>query len=300
MYFSKFPILQYPVKDGATTRYAFVRNILRRIAVSEPLKNEGGVFVEYHLKDGERPEHIAERVYGDPAFHWLVLLVNETIDPHHGWCKSEAAMEEYMMKKYGGHSVYVTNTSDGFLYSSSIVSGCSFTQNGISTEILDFIPELCKLTVRGSVPNSGSASIGLTSGSSISVKVHRVDESYVAVNHFEVNRPAADTGASSYFTVDPLSQQNTSYSVVGGVIGYEENEYPNSAQGLTYNGSGVVDLYETYIGKYMGISGSAVGIYAVSNLTEETRKNEAKRKIKVLHPRYKNLAVRELESLLRV
>lgn len=299
MYFSKFPILQYPVKDGTSTRFAFVRNLMRRIAMSESLKTDGGVFVEYQLKDGERPEHIAERVYGDPMFHWLVLLVNETLDPYHDWCKSESAMEEYIMKKYGGHSVYVTNNSDEFVYDSAIVSGCSLSQNGVSCEVIDYTPEFCKLTIRGIPPSEGSAVIGLTSGSAINVVVHRVDQSYVAVNHFEVNRPSTDTGASSYFTVDPLTQQNASYSVVGGVIGHEENEYPASGFGLTYSGSGTVELHETYIGKYMGISGAPVNTYAISNFTEETRKNEAKRKIKVLHPRYKNIAVRELESLLR-
>lgn len=300
MYFSKFPILQYPIKDGSTTRYAFVRNLLRRIAVSESIKNGDGVFLEYRVKDGERPEHIAERVYGDPAFHWLVLLSNEIVDPYHGWCKSEAALEEYVQKKYGGYSVYITTASDGFFYNSAVVTGCTLSQQNAVGQVIDFDPTLCKLTVSGSGFYEGSATIGLTSGSSLSVTVHRVDSSYTAVHHFEVARPATDSGAEEYAIVDPLTQQNTSYSVVGGVVGHTENEYPVSGSGVTYTGSGTVDLWETYIGRYMGISGTAVTAYSVSNIVNEIKVNDEKRKIKILHPRYKRLALQELEALLRV
>jgi hypothetical protein len=300
MYFSKFPIMQYPVKDGNTTRYAFVRNLMRRVAVSETLKNEDGLFLEYRIKDGERPEHIAERVYGNAQFHWLVLLVNETIDPYHGWCKSENALEEYVGKKYGGYAVFVTNTNDTFLYNSAIVSGCSLSQGSSRGEIYDYTPEFCRLTVRNGAFTEGSATIGLTSGSSLSVTIQRVDESYRSVHHFQMTRPSTDTGAEETPVLDPLSQQTSSYSVVGGVVGNTENEYPSSGFGLTYAGSGTVDLWETYIGGYMGISGSAINTYSVSNLTYEIEQNDIKRKIRILHPRYKKIAVQELEALLRV
>jgi hypothetical protein len=50
----------------------------------------------------------------------------------------------------------------------------------------------------------------------------------------------------------------------------------------------------------MGISGSAINTYSVSNLTYEIEQNDIKRKIRILHPRYKKIAVQELEALLRV
>jgi hypothetical protein len=196
--------------------------------------------------------------------------------------------------------VYITNTTDGFFYNSAVVSGCSLSQSGTTGRILDFTPELCKLAVVGAAFSEGTATIGLTNGSSIEVTVHRVDPSYTAVHHFEVARPATDAGAEEFARVDPLSQQNTSYSVVGGVVGSSEDEYPLSTSGFNYTTTGTVDLWETYIGKYLGISGSAVNTYAVSNIVQEIKDNDEKRKIKILHPRYKRLAVQELEALLSV
>lgn len=300
-YFSKFPVLKYPVRDGETFRYALVRNMLRRVALSEDTKSGEGIFLKYEIKDGERPEHIAERIYGDPSFHWIVLLSNDIIDPYHGWYKSSYALEQYIQTKYGGSSVYFGTTSGNFYYSSNLVSGSSLQQGNTTVEVIDYEPQLCKLTVRGADLSEGSATIGLSGGTSVSVTIYRVDPSYSAVHHFVLSRPAGDCGANETATVDPLSQQNASYSIVGGVVGSEENEYPlSTAVGVDYNGSGTVDLWETYIGSYMGISGSKVNQYAVSNYSYENALNETKRTIKILHPRYKKLAVKELESLLRV
>jgi hypothetical protein len=300
-YFSKFPILQYPVRDGETLRYVFVANMLRRVALSSDLKNSDGAFVEYDIKDGERPEHIAERVYGDPSFHWLVLMTNDIIDPYHGWYKSEIAMEDYVQTKHGGYTVYITNTSDSFYYQSSIVTGSTLTQGGVVSSVIDYIPELCKLTVDAIGFSKGNATIGVSGGTVYTVKIQKVEPSYMAVHHFQIPFSSGISAANDVFTVDPLSQQTGSYSIVGGVIGSSENEYPNlTTVGVGYSGSGTVDFWETYIGKYMGVSGAAVTTYAVSNYTHENSTNEQKRTIKILHPRYKREALAELESLLRV
>jgi hypothetical protein len=299
-YFSKFPLVKYPIKDGAVFRVVFARNLLRRIALSEDMKSSDSAFLEYDIKDGERPEQIAEKVYGDPTFHWIILLTNDVIDPYHGWYKSSAAMEEYIQKKHGGYSVFFTNIDDGFLYRSDFVSGCTLSQGSSVSSINEYNSTLCRFSVDGTGFGEGFASVGLSGGSTQVIKIHRVDPAYTSVHHFEATRPTADNSANEKVTLDPLSQQTTSYSVVGGVVGATQDEYPSSTQGIGYVGTGVVSMWETYIGRYMGISGSQVNTYAVSNYLYEMNENEKKRTIKILHPRFKREAVQELESLLRV
>jgi hypothetical protein len=307
MYFSKFPLVKYPIKDGNEFRYVFVRNLLRRVALSDELKNgTDSVFLEYDIKDGERPEHIAERVYGDATYHWLVLLTNDVFDAFHDWYKSGSALEDYVQKKHAGTSVYFTTALNSFYYDSRIVSGVCFGQGGYTTDVLDYHPTLCKLVLRGGQFAAGSGVLGFTTGATLSVKIHRSEPSYLAVHHFEINRPANDETANDKYTVDPLSQQSSSFSVLGSVVGVTQDEYPTPAQGLNYSGSGVVDFYETYIGQYMGvgsnpaITGQPVNLYNISNYIHENRINDEKRTIKILHPRFKRAAAQELESLLRV
>jgi len=300
-YFSKFPVLQYPVKDGSVFRHAFVRNLLRRIALSEDIRKGDGVFLTYDIKDGERPEHIADRVYGDPTFHWLILLTNEIIDPYYGWYKSSTALEEYIQKKYNGYSIFFGTTGGQFFYETNLATGATLTQGSVVASVKDYHPVMSKITTDSSGFVEGNVTVGVSGGASYTLKIYRVEPSYIAAHHFEITRPSGDCGASEQFTVDPLSQQNTSYDVLGGVLGYISNEYPTTdSQGLGYTSSDSVNFWDTYIGNYMGVCGAKVTQYAVSNYTEENRKNETKRTVKVLHPRYKRLAVQELETLLRV
>lgn len=300
-YFSKFPVLQYPVKDGSTFKFAFVSNLLRRVALNDDLKNSDGAFLEYSIKDGERPEHIAERVYGDPSYHWLVLMTNDVIDPYHGWYKSGQALETYVQAKYSGKSVFVGTTAGDYFYSKYVGTGSTLTQGAVSSSVMNYSPELCKLTVRGGAFQEGTATLTVSGATSYQIEIFRVDPSFTSVHHFEFNHSSGICAANEQFTLDPLSQQNASFSLVGGVLGYTADEYPQPSQGVTYQSTaGTVDFWETYIGRYMGVSGSKIETYAITNTIHETRVNESKRTIKILHPRYKREALEQLEALLRV
>lgn len=306
MYFSKFPYVDYTLNaKNDQTKTVFVRNILRRIGLSEELKTGRSVFIEYDIKDGERPEHIAERVYGDVDYHWLVLLTNEIVDPYHGWCKSGDVLQDYINKKYTGYAVYFTNrtsgSTSGWFYNSKVGQGSSLSQGAIVAAVTEYYPEFCKLVVSNPSFSTGNATITGNSGAVHTIYIHKVDRNELAVHNFQITRPVGSCGAVETVTVDPLSQQTNSYDFLGGFVGGKENMYPVvESSGLCYDNSanGTVDLWETYIGKYMGISGSPVNIYSVSNTVHELNQNENKRTIKILHPRYKRQALQELQTLL--
>lgn len=299
-YFSKFPILQYPSGlNSSELRLVFVRNLLRRISLTESMKSETSAFVSYDIKDGERPEHIAERVYGSTEYHWILLLCNEILDPYHDWYKSQLALDEYITKKYRGYRVYFTNSSDALLYDTNLFEGATLTQGNVSSSVNEYYPTYCSVSVSSSSFAEGSATI-TTPDAQHSVTIHRVEYAPYGVHHFQKTKGAADVAASTTLTLDPLSVQSASYADLGGSIGLTANPYPMTTEGINYTPSGTVSLWETYIGKYMGISGDKVNIYATSNTVYEQNKNEEKRTIRVLYPRFKKQAAKELENLLRV
>ena len=78
MYFRKFPLLAYTLDDGVS--YQYVPDILRRVKLSEEIKRNKAFFDKYDIMDGETPEIVADKFYGDPTLHWIVLLANEIID----------------------------------------------------------------------------------------------------------------------------------------------------------------------------------------------------------------------------
>lgn len=293
MYFSKFPIVQYPLFNEDKLTFVMACNILRRIALSESITDGNGILIEYNIKDGERPEHIAERIYGNPNLHWIVLLSNTIIDPYHGWYKSGNVIEQIIQKKYSGYSVFFTNSNDGFLYSQHFGVGGTLSQGNVSDSILNYESSLCKFVVASSGFVSGEARVTTTSGTTHDVKIQRISESYVSVNHFKIDPPAGQSELEESFVLDPLSEALGVYSsVVDGVINLGAVVGTTSSNGAFSN---------SYIGKYMGLCGGTPSDnFVVSNNINEMNENDKMITIKILHPRYKDRAVKELESMLRV
>jgi hypothetical protein len=260
MYFDKFPILNYPIKDGDSLKFVYARNILRRIVLSSDLKSSDAAFIEYSVKDGERPEHIAEKLYGDPNYHWLVLLTNNTIDPHHGWYKSDNTMQEYLQKKYTGYDVYFTDSNDQLLQSSQIGEGATLVQGSLSAPILSYDSNMCRVrvpvsgfseTFPTSIPREaqvvegtlvglptarinfaynpiGLATVVGLNGENIPIKIHRVESSLSSVRYFGTLPPTGEeeTGSTVY---DPFGQE--AVTLIG--------SYDSGSIGLTQDGAGL-------------------------------------------------------------
>lgn len=98
-YFSKFPKFLYSTSLGVPNPKAAVNIIAKANFLSETINNTS-IFYEYSVKDGERPEDIAAKMYKDPLKHWIVLLSNNITDPQYDWVLSMRAFEDYINKKY--------------------------------------------------------------------------------------------------------------------------------------------------------------------------------------------------------
>lgn len=297
MYFKDFPVLPYPFYIGDKRSYAIARNILRRVAFTDRI-NERAAFIEYNIKDGERPEHVANKVYGNPSYHWIVLLANNIIDPYHGWYKSQTSLEQYVQKVYSGTSVYFTDRSNGFTYNSYFENGCTLGQSQKYSSITKYRDTFCEFVVSDSVFVEGNADVYKPDGTTQGIKIQKILPSYIGVHHFTVERPTnsdGSNGAQEFPIVDPLTKQSSDYEETGTVVG---TRIPVSLVGGVTGAT--VEFWETFIGKYMGLSGSEVNDYAVSNLTNEQSENEKKRTIKILAPQFLSQALKELKVALGV
>jgi hypothetical protein len=62
------------------------------------------VAYEYQIKDGDTPENVADRYYGDGSLDWILLLINNMIDPQWDWPLSNNQLNAFIRKKYGSVS----------------------------------------------------------------------------------------------------------------------------------------------------------------------------------------------------
>ena len=96
MYFENFPVIIYKNKD--------VTNLLRRIAIRSKVKTNTLFFDTYDVKEGETPEIIADKLYGDPQLHWVIMIVNNIVDRYHGWPMFGNQFLDYVNEKYSNPS----------------------------------------------------------------------------------------------------------------------------------------------------------------------------------------------------
>ena len=62
------------------------------------------MFETYDVKEGETPEMIADKLYGDSTLHWVVLMVNNIVDRYHEWPMAGNQFLDYVNEKYSNPS----------------------------------------------------------------------------------------------------------------------------------------------------------------------------------------------------
>ena len=98
MYFKNFPVIPYDSIGNGEVK--FVTNLLRRVAVRQKIKTNTLLYDTYDIKQGESPESIADKLYGDPELHWIVMLVNDITDRYHQWPMTYAQFLQFVNDKY--------------------------------------------------------------------------------------------------------------------------------------------------------------------------------------------------------
>ena len=113
MYFDRFPKGQYIIPG--TKEYKLVCDLWRRIKIRDKIKKEASLYSEYFISNGEKPEDIAQKHFGSPLLHWIVLITNDITDRYYEWPLTFSAFEEYINDKYdnpnGIHHYEISQTS---------------------------------------------------------------------------------------------------------------------------------------------------------------------------------------------
>jgi len=113
MYFDAFPVIPYDAKGDLN--FKDVTNLLRRVGMRAKLKSNTLLYDTYDVKEGETPEMIAHKLYGDAELHWVILLVNDITDRYHQWPMTGGQFLDYLNDKYtnpdGIHHYESTQTS---------------------------------------------------------------------------------------------------------------------------------------------------------------------------------------------
>ena len=120
-YFNEFPVIDYNLSgvNGNTTK---VTDIWRRVKVRSKIANNVTLFDKLDVPEGDKPEDIAYKAYGDADYFWVVCLMNNIVNRYYDWPLDEYNFQRYVEDKYsnpdGIHHYEITQlsgkqTSDG-------------------------------------------------------------------------------------------------------------------------------------------------------------------------------------------
>ena len=102
MYFNKFPMMVYDVKGN--NNYKLLPDILKRVKIRSGIASSRFVFDKYNVKEGEKPEDVAFKFYGDAQYHWVIMMINNITDRFYGWPMTQADFIDFLTDKYGAGS----------------------------------------------------------------------------------------------------------------------------------------------------------------------------------------------------
>ena len=103
-YFSYLPNLEYvnriPSEQNISS-YTEVKNLFKRVKLSNKLFQDLTNFTKYQIVGDERPDNVANKIYNNSNYDWIILLSNNIINIQDEWPMSNRTFELYMNKKYG-------------------------------------------------------------------------------------------------------------------------------------------------------------------------------------------------------
>lgn len=115
-------------------------DITRRVVVRSYAKQNQSLFIKYKLKDSESYEYIANKLYGTSKYHWVLMLLNDIIDPFTQMPQKDFVLTEIINKNYNGYSLFMKvqefdgNFTEGETVTAKVASIDSLTGNRVLTD----------------------------------------------------------------------------------------------------------------------------------------------------------------------
>jgi hypothetical protein len=104
MYFSIVPNISYDEKPisypFSESDFVTAKNFFRRYKVNDDVFSNAVFFNKYAIVDGERPDLLAKKVYGDPFYDWVILLTNNLVNAQYDWPRSNYEIYKIAESEY--------------------------------------------------------------------------------------------------------------------------------------------------------------------------------------------------------
>jgi hypothetical protein len=135
-YFKYFNKINYDVRGiKNNVNVDVITNLLQRVRLKLNFIQNQAFFAQHQIVDGETPEFLAYKYYGDTELHWIILYSQQATNPYYDWPLTYFDLQKFVNKKYG-----VANINDTHHYEDADKYEVDSTASG-ATAITNFIHE---------------------------------------------------------------------------------------------------------------------------------------------------------------
>lgn len=163
-FFDTYPLVPYDIFGTRGSNYKIATNVFARVKILDTVKASSSLYYDYSVQDGDTPEMLAYKYYGDPELHWVILYMNDIIDPFYDWPLDYNKFIEYIQHKYGSVADAQTQVHHYEKTMERYDSGTQVTTT--STVVID-------LTAYNALPDTQNNTFNLTSGTTITETITR-------------------------------------------------------------------------------------------------------------------------------
>jgi hypothetical protein len=102
-YFDTLPKI---IKTDANRISVIMTDLMARCSIIPEILKNPMVYYDYDVQDGDTPEIVAYKYYGDSYRYWVVLFANQITDPQWDWPLSTNNFDAYIANKYQAFDPY--------------------------------------------------------------------------------------------------------------------------------------------------------------------------------------------------
>jgi hypothetical protein len=163
-YFETLPKVIY---NDPVLGQKLLTNLMARVSMMPQTLQNPLVFYPYDIQEGDTPEIIAYKYYGDSYKYWMVLFANQIMDPQWQWPIDNLTLDNYLSDKYPNTNV--DTTIHHYLKTVTSVDNTSRTST-ITETIIDLTAynALARTTRSYTLPNGSTVTV-TTDKSSVNI-----------------------------------------------------------------------------------------------------------------------------------
>jgi len=175
-YFNFFPKTYY--LNDTETSADILTNIIARFSFEQSFKDNTSIFYTYQIKDSDTPESIAYKIYDSSERHWMVLMLNDIVNPMYDWPLDQREIVKFINSKYTANA-NTANGQTGLVWSQISVKDYVkiVTKTHLKTNTITVDKYLIDANTYANVTQS-IENVTLSDGESVKIKTSKETKTY--------------------------------------------------------------------------------------------------------------------------